>query len=33
MPSDEVRKAQIERIGPRFQGAIEAMKLLVEAKP
>lgn len=33
MPSDAVRKAQFERIGPRFQGAIEAMKLLVEARP
>jgi len=31
MPSDAVRKAQFERIGPRFQGAIETMKALAEA--
>jgi hypothetical protein len=33
MPSDAVRKAQFDRIGPRFQGAVEAMKTLAEAKP
>lgn len=33
MPSDAVRKAQFERIGPRFQGAVEAMKKLAEAQP
>ncbi|MDB5689532.1 MAG: hypothetical protein JWL91_1408 [Sphingomonas bacterium] len=33
MPSDAVRKAQFERIGPRFQAAIEAMKVLAEAQP
>jgi hypothetical protein len=33
MPSDAVRKAQFERIGPRFQGAIETMKVLAEARP
>lgn len=31
MPSDEVRKAQFDRINPRFQGAIETMKALAEA--
>lgn len=31
MPSDEVRKAQFERIGPRFQSAIETMKAMAEA--
>ena len=33
MPSDAVRKAQFDRIGPRFQGAVEAMKKLAEAQP
>ncbi|CAN5871246.1 hypothetical protein BH11PSE6_BH11PSE6_07720 [soil metagenome] len=33
MPSDDVRKAHYERIGPRFQGAIETMKALAEAAP
>jgi hypothetical protein len=32
MPSDEVRKAQFDRINPRFQGAIETMKALAEAE-
>jgi hypothetical protein len=32
MPSDEVRKAQLDRVGPRFQGAIETMKALAEAE-
>ncbi|CUS43363.1 MAG: SRPBCC family protein [Pseudomonadota bacterium] len=32
MPSDEVRKAQFDRINPRFQGAVETMKALAEAK-
>ena len=31
MPSDEARKAQFDRIGPRFQTAIETMKRLAEA--
>lgn len=33
MPSDEVRKAQFERISTRFQGAVESMKAIAEAKP
>ena len=32
MPSDEVRKAQAERIGPRFEAALQTMKKLAEAK-
>jgi hypothetical protein len=32
MPSDDVRKAQFDRINPRFQGAIETMKALAEAE-
>jgi hypothetical protein len=32
MPSDEVRKAQAERIGPRFETALQTMKKLAEAK-
>ena len=32
MPSDEARKAQFDRINPRFQGAIETMKALAEAE-
>jgi hypothetical protein len=32
MPSDAVRKEQYDRIGPRFQAAIEAVKALAEAR-
>jgi hypothetical protein len=32
MPSDEVRKAQADRIGLRFEGALQTMKTLAEAR-
>lgn len=31
MPSDEARKAQFDRLNPRFQGAVDKMKALAEA--
>lgn len=33
MLSDAVRKAQLERIGTRFQSAVESMKAIAEARP